>query len=413
MTITDEDRTFIADHTDVAFVGGVGMEIHRTGGFENALTGIQLMEKLGYPLVAFSEQTQSWIFRSAWGADVTAAAREVPDYEAYYDTVTLMAAGAAVTERVGLASMIDCYRRPPVVVAQSLLTLDHLSKGRVSLMLGTGENKQFEPYGLERTLPRYKRLEEAIRVIKALLTARDPISMDGEFWPLRDALLALEPYNPDRPPAVALLGGGPTAMKIAGRVADGLGTYTPGGYDDDVAGFEEDLATLREEAARNDRDPAAIPVFPANTMVLCENDTQIDAALASIFTRAFVLNLTPTGAHWKNWGGEHPLGDDWALSLTHRSTKFTRREMRDICAKITEDDIQHMCYVGTPEDVAARSAKWFRAAGFPGVPVPMTGANFGTTLFPEQRELADDGLPRWHHLMVRYSEELNRQLAAG
>ena len=126
-----------------------------------------------------------------------------------------------------------------------------------------------------------------------------------------------------------------------------------------------------------------------------------------------MLNLTPTGAHWANWGSKHPLGDDWALSVTHRSTSFTRDEMRDICARITDDDIQHMCYIGTPEDVAARSAKWYRAAGIPQVPVPMTGANFTTTLFPETRELADDGLPRWHHLYVRYSEELNRQLAAA
>ena len=66
-------------------------------------------------------------------------------------------------------------------------------------MLGTGENKQFLPYGLERTLPRYKRLEESIRNIKALLRTKDPISLDGEFWPMRDALLALEPVQPRDP----------------------------------------------------------------------------------------------------------------------------------------------------------------------------------------------------------------------
>jgi phthiodiolone/phenolphthiodiolone dimycocerosates ketoreductase len=409
--MSEADLAFVREHAPgVAFIGGVGMEIHRRGGFDNSLRGIQVTEKLGYPVVSFSEQTQSWIFRSAWGPDVTPAASDVPDYEAYYDTFTLMAAAAVVTERVGIATMADCYRRPPVVLAQTLLTLDHLSKGRMTLMLGTGEDKQFEPYGLERTLPRYQRLEEAIRAVKALLTARDPISLDGEFWPLRDALLALEPYNPDRPPAIALLGGGPTAMKIAGRVADAVGTYTPGGYDDDVGRFEEDLVTLRDEAERHGRNPARIRALPGNMMILCEDDAQIDAALASIFTRALVLNLTPTGEHWKHWGSAHPLGDDWALSRTHRSTLYSPDEMRRICAQVTDDDIQHTCYVGTPEDVAARSAKWFRAAGFPRVPVPMSGANFTTTLFPEARELAGDGLPRWHHLMVRYSEELNRQL---
>ena len=413
MTMGEADRAFIQDYAPhVPFIGGVGMEIHRTAGFENSLRGVQVTEKLGYPVVGFSEQTQSWIFRSAWSDDVSSAPAEVPDYEAYYDTFALMAAAATVTERIGLSTMTDCYRRPPVVLAQTLLTLDHLSKGRVSIMVGTGENKQFEPYGLERALPRYKRLEEAIRAIKALLTARDPVNLEGEFWPLKDALLALEPYDPERPPMVALLGGGPTAMKIAGRVADALGTYTPGGYDDDVGGFEADLEILREEAERHGRNPKSIRAMPGNTMILCENDAQVDRALANIFTRAMVLNLTPTGEHWKNWGSTHPLGDDWALSITHRSTKFSPDEMRDICANVSDDDIQRLCYIGTPEDVAGRSVKWFRAAGFRRVPVPMSGANFTTTLFPETRELADDGLPRWHHLMMRYSEELNRQLAS-
>jgi phthiodiolone/phenolphthiodiolone dimycocerosates ketoreductase len=408
----DQGLAFVREHAPgVAFIGGVGLEIDRRAGLENSLRGIQVMEKLGYPLVAFSEQAQSWIFRAAWGADVSPAADEVPDYEAYFDTFTLLAAAATVTDRIGLATMTDCYRRPPIVLAQTLLTLDNLSKGRVVLMLGTGENKQFLPYGLERTVPRYRRLEEAIRSIKALMRTNDPVDLDGEFWPMKDALLALEPYNPDAPPLVYLLGGGPTAMKVAGRVADGLGTYTPGGYDDEVAGFEEDLATMAHEAERAGRDPATIPAFPANTVILCESDEQVTQALESLFTRAFVLNLTPTGAHWKTWGSQHPLGDEWALSVTHRSTLFSRQEMIDIARKISDDDIQHMCYVGLPEDVAARSAKWYRAANVPAVPVPVTAASFTTTLFPETRELADDGRPRWHHLCVRYAEELNRQLA--
>jgi hypothetical protein len=39
--------------------------------------------------------------------------------------------------------------------------------------------------------------------------------------------------------------------------------------------------------------------------------------------------------------------------------------------------------------------------------------DWGTTVFPEHRELADDGLPRWHHLQMRFSAEVNRLLAGG
>jgi hypothetical protein len=32
-------------------------------------------------------------------------------------------------------------------------------------------------------------------------------------------------------------------------------------------------------------------------------------------------------------------------------------------------------------------------------------------LFPEQLEPGDNGLPRWHNLNVRFTEEVNRLLA--
>ncbi len=148
-------------------------------------------------------------------------------------------------------------------------------------------------------------------------------------------------------------------------------------------------------------------------MILCETDAQVDATLASAFTRAFVLNLTPTGAHWANWGSKHPLGDDWALSVTHRSTSFTRDEMRDICR--ADHRRRH------PAHVLHRHARGRRRAlrevvprrGDPAGSRPDDRRQLHDDPVPETRELADDGLPRWHHLYVRYSEELNRQLAAA
>jgi hypothetical protein len=144
-------------------------------------------------------------------------------------------------------------------------------------------------------------------------------------------------------------------------------------------------------------------------MVLCENNRQISEALESPFVRSFVLNLTPVGHHWSKWGGKHPLGDDWALSLTHRSTKFSRDELLSVCAMMRDEDVQHLMYVGTPEEVASRAAPWYRSAGFS--VVPLIHGSFGTVLFPEQLEPGDNGLPRWHNLNVRFTDEMNRLLA--
>ncbi len=409
--MNNEDLAFIKDHApNIAFAGTLGMEIHRCAGIENALLGVQLREKLRYTDQGFTEQSQSWIWRSTWQL-MNALLNEVPDYEAFYDTFSLTAAAAIKTNHIRLHTTTDCYRRPPGLMAQMMLTLDHLSRGRVTVAIAIGEDKQFIPYGLERTLPRNKRLEEYIRVLKTLLGATEPVTMDGEFWPLKDALVALPTYREGISPPVMLRGGGPTAMKIAGRVADGLGSYLPGAYGNKLERFEEDLAIFRAEAERYGRDPKALPVGAPYCCVLCENDEQITYALKNPYIRAAALNFVPHGKIWRDWGGEHPLGDDWALSKTHNATMFRDpREMESILNKITDDDIQQLIYVGTPEDVAQRFAPWASACWMQQAPLGMA-ENFASIINPDIRQLAEDGLPRWHHLNVRFQEAMNECLS--
>ena len=411
VTIPAEDLAFIRAHApDLPFVGGVGAEIWRPAGIEESLRHIQIMEKLGYTDWGFTEQTQSWTFRSVWGLMPDSA--RVPEYEAFYDTTCLIAAAGMQTSKLRFSLITDCYRRPPSVMAQTLKTLDQITKGRVGLFVGTGENKQFVPHGLERALPRIERLEEFVRIVKALLRTSEPATIEGKFWPQTDALLGCPVYDIDAPPPVMVVGGGPATMRLVARVADGLSTYLPGGYADRPDAMAEDIAIMHAEAERIGRDPSTIPVIGSNVVVLCENDAEVTRALESPFVRASALTLTPTGAHWKHWGGTHPLGDKYALSMTHRSTNFTRAELLETFSKITDDDIQHQIYIGTPEDVAKRILPWAKVMGHPQVPLGYC-LDWGTTVFPEHRELADDGLPRWHHLQVRFSAAVNRLLAGG
>jgi len=160
------------------------------------------------------------------------------------------------------------------------------------------------------------------------------------------------------------------------------------------------------------RNPAELIVGAsgAEIMVLCEDDEQIEQAYASPYTRATALNLTPLGKHWRLWGGSHPLGGDWALSVTHRSTMFSTDALLDIVSQVRPEDLDHTMFIATPEDCAQRVVPWLRAAGVREIPL-ITGYNFATILFPEQLELADNGLPRWHNLVVSYRDAVNRRLA--
>ena len=210
---------------NIPFAGTAGMEMHRPGGVRDAIRAARLYEQLGYVATGYSDQMQSWIFRSIWSPELIPTAAQVPDYEACYNTIPLLAAVASHTEKILLSTIVDCYRRSPSILAQELLTLDHISHGRVMIAIGTGENKQFLPYGLERTEPRNAHLEEAIRIIKTLMSTTQPVTEpDNRFWKLDEALVALPPYNPEHPPLVLLAGGGPrprTAYRKGGAIPKG------------------------------------------------------------------------------------------------------------------------------------------------------------------------------------------------
>lgn len=399
----------------IPMLGVFGHEVWKPGGIATAIRAVQFLEELGYVGLGLSDQLQSWMFRSLWAPDLVPAASAVPEHEAFYDTMVLTGALASHTERIRFTPIVDCFRRTPAHLAQSLLTLDQISAGRVSISVGNGEDKQFVPYGIERTEPKNSHLEEALCIIRALVRSAEPVSMpDNKFWVLDDALVALEPAQPKNPPAVMMVGGGARAMRIAARAADGFGTYLPGAYAGRVEGFEEDLAVFWREVAKIGRDPAELTVGAtgAELLVLCEDDDQIERAYQSPYIRASALNLTPLGKHWKLWGSTHPLGDDWALSMTHRSTMFSRDELLEIVAKVGPDDLDHTMFIGRPADCAQRVAPWLRAAGIREIPL-ITGYNFATILFPEQLELGDNGLPRWHNLTVEYVQAVNGLLRAG
>lgn len=396
---------------EVPFLGNVGLEQWAPGdALGRAIRGVQIMEKLGYAAYGFTDQTQSWIWKSLWTPELVPAARFYPDHEAFYDTLILMAAVAPWTTKIRLGTTIDAYRRPPGLLAQTLNTLDVLSRGRVSVAIGTGEDKQFVPYGLERTQPRNARLEEMIASLKALMTSSEPVTRESQYHPLEDALIGVPPYDPKRPMTILIAGGGPRVMKAVARAADGLSTYLPGAYADRVEGLEEDLAALRAECEAIGRDYGELKINARIVMsMLCEDDEQIRRCLDNPYTKSMASQLTPRGEHWKMWGSKHPLGDDWALSGAHRSTKFTREEALEICSQITDDDVQHVCYVGTPEDVARRTVPWLRVTGVKRVALTYY-ANYSAWVLPELAEPGPNGLPRWHELNVRYTQELQRLL---
>ena len=140
-----------------------------------------------------------------------------------HDPLTLLAALAAVTERVavGTAVLLPAYRNP-VILAQQLATLDQVSEGRLIVGVGIAADRRNIRAEFEAAdVPfdgRVGRLLEGLRLMRALWRGT-PVDWNGR-WTLRDAVLGPLPHRPGGPPIWGA-GSHPNALMRAGRSMDG------------------------------------------------------------------------------------------------------------------------------------------------------------------------------------------------
>jgi phthiodiolone/phenolphthiodiolone dimycocerosates ketoreductase len=179
------------------------------------------MEQAGYDGLWWPDHLMGWHPDSMWNEDFTPLAAHQPSSHVHFDPFAMMAAVGTQTESIKVGTCVtDLLRRHPASVAQTMLTLDHMTKGRAILGVGSGERLNIEPYGIEWRKPVGK-LAEGLEVIKRLVNAgTEKVDYEGEYFQLEDAVMGLDPYG-DLPPEVWLAAHGPRMLGLAGRYADG------------------------------------------------------------------------------------------------------------------------------------------------------------------------------------------------
>ncbi len=120
------------------------------------------------------------------------------------DGWSLLAAMASETRRIRLGCMVTANTfRHPAVLAKMAATVDHLSGGRLEFGLGAGWN-EFEHAMLGLRLggarERIERLDEAVRVIRALWSPASRVDFDGAHYRLTDAVCSPKPVQKPYPP---------------------------------------------------------------------------------------------------------------------------------------------------------------------------------------------------------------------
>ncbi len=166
---------------------------------------------------------------------------------------SMLPAIAAVTDRVRMGSLVaPTSVHHPAILANRAATIDHISDGRLVLGIGAGwQINEHEAYGIELEEPgvRVSRFEEAIQIIKSLLT-EDRTDFHGDFYDITDA-----PANPKpvQSPLPILVGtGSPRMLRITARHADEWNTW---GAPDMAGGALEKLHTACEQV---ERDPSTL-----------------------------------------------------------------------------------------------------------------------------------------------------------
>jgi len=191
-------------------------------------------------------------FDSAWDCDhfIQPSRPTGPYFEAW----TLLAALAAVTDRIRIGVLVSCNTfRHPSLLAKEALTVDHVSNGRLELGLGAGWYEPEHPmFGIDLPPPAelVGRYREAVELVDGLLR-HDTTSYTGQFYQVREATMRPRPVQQPRPPLM-LAAHKRKMLRIVAEYAD---TWNSFGTPDEMRARN---AILDEHCAAIGRDPNAI-----------------------------------------------------------------------------------------------------------------------------------------------------------
>ncbi|HUJ65423.1 MAG TPA: LLM class flavin-dependent oxidoreductase [Acidimicrobiales bacterium] len=134
----------------------------------------------------------------------------------------------------------------PLMLADRMVLLDHLTRGRVMLGVGPGALPS-DAYmmGIDPARQR-EMMEESLEAMIALLTDDEPVNMVTDWFTLKDARLQLRPYTHpcfEIGVAAQISPAGPRAAGRFGIALLSLGATTAGGFD--VLGAHWDTAEQR------------------------------------------------------------------------------------------------------------------------------------------------------------------------
>lgn len=249
-------------------------------------------------ILDLSRQAEAGGLDSVWvGDSLTAKPRLEP--------LAALAAVAAVTERVRLGTAVLLMAlRHPVLLAQTLATVDLISKGRLLIAAGVGgafndeQQREWQAAGVAAA-GRASRLEEMARIVKGL-AGNNPLTFAGRHFNLDSVSVGPEPVQPGGVPLLLACHWRAKAraaqIRRAAELADGIISIS-----DTPEEYAQVIAGVQEKAAAQGRDPETLE----RVMYLTVNlDT--DTGRAAAEAEKYLLGYYGANIWGRRWG---PFGD--------------------------------------------------------------------------------------------------------
>jgi alkanesulfonate monooxygenase SsuD/methylene tetrahydromethanopterin reductase-like flavin-dependent oxidoreductase (luciferase family) len=238
-----------------------------------------------------------------------------------FDGPTTLALMASETTAIRVGTLTSSlYFRHPVTLAKALVTVDHLSGGRLEVGLGVGDpSAGARAAGVEWSpAEQVARFAEFVELLDLLLR-QEVTSYQGQYYRCSEAETIPLPVQQPRPP-ITIAAHGPKMLRIAARYADSWSSW--GGYG--VVTEDDFYAATAERSHRFDdlclaagRDPSTIrhsvvcfpPLTPWESV---DYFTDMVGRFADIGIDEFVLYWPQA---WRERPGEDTVFDKVAAAV--------------------------------------------------------------------------------------------------
>ena len=221
-------------------------------------------------------------------------------YEIIASPEVFIATAAERTRHIRLGTGVSSLPyHQPLMLADRMVLLDHLTHGRVMLGVGPGALPS-DAYMMGIEVARQRdMMEEALEAILLLLRSDEPVNYQTDWFTLRDARLQLRPYTQPHLEVAVAAQVSPAGPRAAGRFGCSLlsiGATSAGGFD--VLGHHWNVVEERAAQFGQVADRSAWrlvgPIHIAETKEQAAADVEFGLAQwVDYFQRVAALPLAP------------------------------------------------------------------------------------------------------------------------